>query len=126
MGRTAIEIFVEQHPRPHRHPERAFRDHSRHRRSRHNAWELGTPARRLVTRALDASNVGLNRNFDNIARFDTWKWCQSLATLRTMFGRLAQVMNFNHHRQNKTITPAVSMRTWLLAPLSGIGRIGRV
>jgi hypothetical protein len=78
----------------------------------------------LVARALDAPHVGLDLNFDDIARFDTWKWCQRLATLRTVFGRLAHVMHFNDHGQHGTITAAVSLRTGLLASLSGIGRLG--
>jgi len=124
MGRAAREVFVEQHHRPHRHPSWAFRDHSRSRRCCHNTWELGTPTRRLVTRALDAPNVGLDLHCDAIARVDTWKRCQRLATLRTVFGRLASVMDFHHHGQHRTITAAVSLRTRLLAPLSGIGCIG--
>src|SRR5229473_4984942 len=124
MGRAAREVCVEPHHRPHRHPSWAFRDHSRSRRCCHNTWELGTPTRRLVTRALDAPNVGLDLHFDDIARVDTWKRCQRLATLRTVFGRLAHVMHFNDHGQHGTITAAVSLSPGLLASLSGIGRLG--
>ena len=124
VGGAAIEIFVQQHPRPHRHSQWAFWDHSRRWRRRHNTWELGAPARRLVARALDAPKVGLDLNFDDIARFDTWKRRQCLATLRTVFGRLAQVMNFHHHGQHRTITATVSLRTRLLAPLSSGGISG--
>ena len=124
MGRAAREVFVEQHHRPHRHPSWAFRDHSRSRRCCHNTWELGTPTRRLVTRALDAPNVGLDLHFDDIARVDTWKRCQRLATWRTVFGRLASVVHFHYHRQGATITAAVSYSARLLSPLSRMGHTG--
>jgi hypothetical protein len=66
----------------------------------------------------------MDLNFDDIARFDTWKRRQHLATLWTVFGRLAQIMNFHHHRQHRTITATVSPRTRLLAPLPSGGIMG--
>ena len=118
MSGTAIEIFVQQHHRPHRHPQGAFRDHARGRRRRHNAWDLGTRACFLVTGPLDAPNVGLHLHFDNIAGFDTRKRRQRLATLRAVLGRLAQIMHFHHDGQGRAITAAMSWRARLLAPLS--------
>jgi hypothetical protein len=78
----------------------------------------------VVARALDAPQVGLDLHCDDIARFDTWKRCQRRATWRTVFGRRAHIMHGNDHGQTGTITAAVSLRTGLLASLSGRGRLG--
>src|SRR5216683_3542225 len=125
VGGTAREIFVQQHHGPYGHPQGAFRDHTRGWRRRHNTWALGTPTRRLVAGPLHTSNVGLYLYFDDIASFDTRKRRQRLATLRAVFGRLAHVMHFHHHRQSGTITAAVSRCARLLAPLPRMGLIGR-
>src|SRR5437764_6855166 len=125
MGGTAIEIFVQQYHRPYGHPQWAFRDHTRGRRGCHNTWALGTPTRRLVAGPLNTANVGLYLYFDDIASFDTRKRCQRLATLRTVFGCLAHVVHFHHHRQRGTITAAVSRCARLLAPLARLDLIDR-
>src|SRR6266699_1548509 len=115
--------LVEHQHRPYRHPQGAFRDHTRYWRRRHNTWALGTPTRRVVAGPVHTSNVGLYLYFDDIASFDTRKRCQRLATLRTVFGCLAHVVHFHHHRQRGTITAAVSRRARLLAPLSRLDLI---
>src|SRR5262249_10467504 len=94
------------------------------RRGRHNTWDLRTPTGLLVARALDAPHLGLDLNFDDIARFDPWKRGQRPPTLRTGFGRPPHIMHFNHHGQHGMITAAVSVRAGLLASLAGIGRLG--
>ena len=66
VGGTAIEVFVQQDHRPYRHPQGALRDHARGGRRRHNTWDLRALTRLVVTRALDASNVGLDLDFDNV------------------------------------------------------------
>src|ERR687896_1076819 len=95
VGWAAIEVFVEQYYRPHRHSQWAFRDHARGRWRRHHAWELRTLTGFWVARALDAPNMGLHLHFDDIARFHPRKRRQCLATLWAVFGRLAQIMHFH-------------------------------
>jgi hypothetical protein len=123
VGGTAREICVQQHHRPYGHPQGALRDDTRYWRRRHKTWALGTPTRRVVAGPLHTSHVGLYRSCDAIASFATRKRCQRLATLRTVFGCLAHVVHFHHHRQRGTITAAVSRCARLLAPLARLDRI---
>src|SRR5712692_1792583 len=118
MGGTAIEVFVQQDPRPDRHPQRAFRDHARCWGRRHNAGDLRTLTGLLVTRALDASNMGLDLDFDDGGFFGTGKRCERLAACWAVFRRLAQVMHFGHHREGGAITAAVALTARLLPPIS--------
>ena len=59
-----------------------------------------------------------------VARFGTRKRRERLATLRTVFRRLAQVMHFDHHRQGGTITATMPLHARLLPPISRTGRLG--
>src|SRR6266849_5269510 len=85
MGGTDIEVCVQQDPRPDRHPQRAFRDHARCWGRRHNAGDLRTLTGLLVTRALDASNMGLDLDFDDGGFFGTGKRCERLAACWAVF-----------------------------------------
>src|SRR3954464_5181996 len=68
---TAVEVFVQQHHSPERHPQRAFWDQSRHWRCRHNARDLWALTHLLVAEALDAPYMGLDLDFDNARLFCT-------------------------------------------------------
>src|SRR5712691_11611448 len=124
MGGTAIEIFVQQHHRPDRYPQWAFRDHARRWRRRHDARDLRTLTRLVVALALDASNMGLDLDFDQVGLFAAGKRHEGGPTGRAVFGCLAHVMHFCHYWQGGTITPAVSLTPRLLSPLAGTGRLG--
>src|SRR2546427_1830119 len=124
MRGTAIEIFVQQHPRPDRYSQRAFRDHTRRGRCCHNAFAVLAAARLVVARTLDASNMGLDLHFDDVRLFGAWKRCKGRATCGAVLRRLAQVMHFGHDREGGTVTAAVPLAAKLLTTRAGIGRLG--
>src|SRR5262245_30857186 len=124
MRGTTIEIFVQQHHRPDRYSQRAFRDHTRRGRCCHNAFDMRAAARLVVARTLDASNMGLDLHFDDVRLFSAWKRCKGLATGGAVLRRLAQVMHFGHYREGRTVTAAVSLAAKLLTTRAGTGRFG--
>jgi hypothetical protein len=68
--------------------------------------------------------MSLDVHFDDIARFGTRKWRESLATLRTVFRCVTQVMHFDYHRQGGAITATMPLHARLLPPISRTGRLG--
>ena len=61
MGRPPV--FVEQYRGPERYPQWTFRDHAWRGRRRHDAWDLRTSARLVITAPLDASQMSLDLHF---------------------------------------------------------------
>ena len=125
VGGTAIEVFVQQDPRPYRHAQGAFRDQPRRGRCRHHAWDLRALTRLLVALALDAPHVALNLDFNNGRLFGTGHRPQRLTTAWAVFRGFAHVMHFGDHWQGETITAPMPRAARLLAPLAGTGRLGR-
>src|SRR5207244_9186835 len=80
VGRAAIEVFVQQDPRPDRHPQRTFRNETRRWRGRDDSRDLRALTRLLVALALDATNMGLDLDFDNARLFGAGKRQKCLTT----------------------------------------------
>ena len=122
VGRAAIEVFVQQDPRPDRHPQWTFRDETRRWRGRNDSCDLRALTRLVVALALDATHMGLDLDFDNARLFGAGKRQKCLTTGRAALRRLAQVVHFHHHGQGATITAAVPLTAGLLPPLASTGR----
>ena len=89
VGGAAIEVFVQQYPRPHRHPERAFGDQPWGGWGCDEAWPLWALTPLLIALALDATHMGLNLNFDDVGRFGAGKGQEGFTTGRAVLGLFA-------------------------------------
>src|SRR5438067_6693862 len=125
MCRATIEVFVQQHLRPYRHPERAFGDEPWGWRGRDDPCDLRARAPLAVALALDTTNVGLDFDCDDVGRFGAGKRHKRCATGGAAFGLFAYVMHFRHHRQGETIATTMSLTAGLLPPILGAVRLGR-
>ena len=79
----------------------------------------------MVALTRDATNMGLNLDFDDVGRFGAGKGQEGFATGGAVLGLVASVMNFRHHRQSGPLTAAMALTTGLLAPLAGTRWLGR-
>src|SRR5215475_11066629 len=89
MRRAPIEVFVQQHLRPDRHPERAFGGQPWGWGGRDDSCDLRARAPLAVALALDTTNVRLDCDFDDVGRFGAGKRHKRYAAGRTAFCRFA-------------------------------------
>ena len=89
MRRATIEVFVQQHLRPDRDPERGFGDQPRGWWGREESCDLRARAPLAVALALDTTKVRLACDFDDVAGFGAGKRHKRYAAGRTTFGLFA-------------------------------------
>src|SRR5881628_3859367 len=91
---TAIEVFVQQDFRPHRHPDRAFGKESRCRWGRHDTRALRTATPLVVALPVDTTYMGLDLDFNDGGCFRGRKRAERFPTDCAAFLRRAQVADF--------------------------------
>src|SRR5512145_820944 len=125
MRRATIEVFVQQHLRPDRHPERAFGDQPWGGRGRDDPCDLRARAPLTVALALDTTNVGLDFDFDDVGRFGTRKRHKRFAAGGAAFGLFASIIHCRHYRQGAPIATTMSLTAGLLSPMFWAVHLGR-
>src|SRR5215813_3716124 len=116
-GGTAVEVFVQQDLRPHRHPDRAFGNKPRGRWGRHDPREMQTATPLVVALPLDMTHMRLDLDFNDGGGFGSRKQVERSTTAWAAFLLWAQVADFDDDRQGGTGTAAVPRTAGLLSPL---------
>src|SRR5215510_8693325 len=114
---TAIEVFVQHDFRPHRHPDRAFRNETRGRWGRHDTRERETVTPLVGALPLDTTHMRLDLDFNDGGDFGGRKRAERFPTAWAAFLLWAQVADFDDDGQGGMVTAAVPRTARLLSPL---------